>query len=822
MGASNLFKGVLVAGALAALAALAASAATPSITPMGTATPGCQGVAIEGSLACVVGGPAGLVTYDITDPSLPRRLGAAPLDHAARAVALAQGRAVIAARDAGLLLYDLSNPDHPEPLGQLETTGYAEDVAVHEDLAYVAAEWGGFSIVDVADPSTPAVLSTLADVKPALGLDLVFEKHARYPALAYVACGAKGIFVVNISEPYLPTVIARCELPDTVTDFAVQGNYGYAANIKGVAAIDLSDPAAPAPLVVRETAGWAMAVEPIEQYALVADAHSGLKMLDFGDWREPELAASWPYEGFVNDLTIAGQVAYLATSDGLQTFSVLPNYVPTIPVFVVQPYIPIQSTEWVDIPTSYSDLNGWHDLDRVALQIGHELSEASACYLVYDVQNDLLTLLDDDGEHPIGQARPGEIAVLSNSQAAVDCAHTKVSAEGTKLDITWRLRFEETMRGLNKAHLYARDVDGASRNWQRIQGLDISRGAYTATPYHSSLHPGQSQAFEFTYRGQGTWQGIERAEWMLHDETDATALHGAYDTDADVLMLFDGVGNVVASGHPGEERVIENDLVRVDLALCETQPMSDTLVVRWQVALKGAASGKHHALYMRNLLDEPFPARWAMVGDCLVNRAPAWGHVLLQQETIQAGKWLTMETTFVDPDGWQHIHDGLVLINRGLAGEAGFYVRLVNALDGPAVALYDDEGRDVLAEGAPGQDRVIENAQAAIDLARTEVTALDDTIRATWLVQFKETFTGTRYVHLWARDKAQATSDWKTAAQIEVTSAAPPQSGAEAPPHTVQAPPSGVAMPPYRPNLGASQIEGTVQRLDNNGPTRRQ
>jgi len=289
------------------------------------------------------------------------------------------------------------------------------------------------------------------------------------------------------------------------------------------------------------------------------------------------------------------------------------------------------------------------------------------------VQNDSIALLDDTGERPLGQARPGEVAVLSNGRVAVDCAHTRVSAEGTRLDITWRLRFDETLLGLIKAYAYAGDVDGASSTWRRIQGLDITAGAYRVTPYHSSRHPGQFQTFEFAYQHQGDLQDIAQVEWMLRDSTSTDiALQGAYDIDQDAFLLFDGSGNVAASGSPGEPRTMENDLAVVDLSLCETQPLSDTLMVRWHVALKGTMSGKHHTLQMRSLLKNPQPARWAMVGDCLVNRAPTWGEVEPREATIRASEWITVETTFVDPDGWQHIHDGLLLINEGLAGEAGF------------------------------------------------------------------------------------------------------------------------------------------------------
>jgi len=108
-----------------------------------------------------------------------------------------------------------------------------------------------------------------------------------------------------------------------------------------------------------------------------------------------------------------------------------------------------------------------------------------------------------------------------------------------------------------------------------------------------------------------------------------------------------------------------------------------------------------------------------------------------------------------------------VLINAGLDQRQACYLHY--QLDGGVVTLFDDEGDAIAGRGALGEDLILENGQVAVNLAGMTAEGEGDTLSVTWKLRFGEGFAGTRYVHLWARDRAACVSGWATAGWLQVT-----------------------------------------------------
>lgn len=109
--------------------------------------------AADGTLV-VVTSDAGLHTYDVTDPTQPKHLGAAHGGAALTRVEVEGQIAYAAGGNTGLEIYDISDAANPALLSVFETPGTVMDINVSGDHA-VIANWVDVRVVNVADPATP-------------------------------------------------------------------------------------------------------------------------------------------------------------------------------------------------------------------------------------------------------------------------------------------------------------------------------------------------------------------------------------------------------------------------------------------------------------------------------------------------------------------------------------------------------------------------------------------------------------------------------------------------------------------------------------------
>ncbi len=106
----------------------------------------------------------GLITFDVSDPADPKRLGDVPLTifsqgvPGQRQLTVQDGRVILANQNQGLLQVDASNPQAPALVGALDAplSGSAFDAAVSSGTAYVTRDFIGLGSVQVSDPANPS------------------------------------------------------------------------------------------------------------------------------------------------------------------------------------------------------------------------------------------------------------------------------------------------------------------------------------------------------------------------------------------------------------------------------------------------------------------------------------------------------------------------------------------------------------------------------------------------------------------------------------------------------------------------------------------
>jgi hypothetical protein len=147
------------------------------------------------------------------------------------------GLAYVANGLAGLKIFDVSNPALPRPVGELDTPGNTVSLHVVGDRAYLADELGGMRIVDVSSPSRPVALGNYRTTAPIRSVEV-------RAGVAWVAADTAGVETLDIRDPANLQRLGRFQTLGSAGDVAVSDDFAYAADSQvGVYRLAASDPA---------------------------------------------------------------------------------------------------------------------------------------------------------------------------------------------------------------------------------------------------------------------------------------------------------------------------------------------------------------------------------------------------------------------------------------------------------------------------------------------------------------------------------------------------------------------------------------------------
>lgn len=204
-------------------------------------------VVVQGSYAYVAGDHQGLLAIDLTEPSRPRQASLRTTRNQVRSVAVSGDLLATAEGTAGARVFDITRPDQLRDIVTLPDTDGARDVAVWDDRVLVAAGRGGLlgyritrraaSPLEIEDPPEFARHVDVHD-------DLVFVSGRGADIHVYRAT-PDGSGLERVSRIDLPRSYPAGR-------FAWSAPLLYvAADIAGVAIVDLGQPNAPEVLVPR-------------------------------------------------------------------------------------------------------------------------------------------------------------------------------------------------------------------------------------------------------------------------------------------------------------------------------------------------------------------------------------------------------------------------------------------------------------------------------------------------------------------------------------------------------------------------------------------
>lgn len=275
--------------------------------------------------------------------------------------------------------------------------------------------------------------------------------------------------------------------------------------------------------------------------------------------------------------------------------------------------------------TTYTDVDGWQNIQQANLLINTLVSGIRSFYGYYNQNTNKLYLRNDLNTAWVGGYAPGSANIIQNSYAKLDCSKSKISGAGTTLTVIWNVTFKSTFMGSKRAYLYVKDDANAYNGWRQkgTWKINYPPAIGTLTPASGSTVPNQNIFFTTTATDNDGYANIYYVLMLINTSASGrNACYTQYNQNTNKLYLINDAGTSWLGGYtPGSANVIENSYAKLDCSKTTASGSSKTLTVKWAVTFKSRFSGaKNIYLYARD--DDGAYTSWTQKGDYCVYAAP--------------------------------------------------------------------------------------------------------------------------------------------------------------------------------------------------------
>lgn len=132
----------------------------------------------------------------------------------------------------------------------------------------------------------------------------------------------------------------------------------------------------------------------------------------------------------------------------------------------------INPDQQVIFSTTYTDPDGYANLQYGFLLINTSTDKANCLYAYYDQNSNKFYLANDAGTSWLGGFAPASSNVVENSYVKLNCLKSTISKSGTTLTVKWAVTFKSTFGGAKNIYLYVTDDYNAVVDWTK-------KGTYT-------------------------------------------------------------------------------------------------------------------------------------------------------------------------------------------------------------------------------------------------------------------------------------------------------------------------------------------------------
>ena len=293
----------------------------------------------------VVGQYDQLSLINVSVPARPALVGTYATGSGLTALEVAGQYAYAAVTGSGgLLIVNISNPARPVQAGlypyqpQIQAGTYPDyiDTTVLQVVgqrAYLSTtnEMGSLEMVDVSNPAQPRGLGDYGASVAGLVVsgDLVYLCRQN-------PCLQSHLEVVDFKDPTQPVSLGSCDLPGgTLRGLEAAGSYAYVADaFTGLGVMDISQPDQPTMVGAFNPYGEAVEVQVVGDLAFLADGPGGLRIVDVSNPIAPVLVGQLTMVNGAEAVQVQDQQAFVANWGSLTV------------VAVTNPAAPVQLGVW--------------------------------------------------------------------------------------------------------------------------------------------------------------------------------------------------------------------------------------------------------------------------------------------------------------------------------------------------------------------------------------------------------------------------------------------------------------------------------------------
>ncbi len=424
------------------------------------------------------------------------------------------------------------------------------------------------------------------------------------------------------------------------------------------------------------------------------------------------------------------------------------------------------NTETAHLTYTVDDANGWSNLRFLYLNIHNVVSPLNACYVQFDIDNNLLRLLNDAGTGWVGSARPGDRTILQNSQCRVDAERSSVWAHATRMQLRVFYLFQPGFGGVKSLLMYSQDRANSIAGWQLRGGWTVPALAGNAQPSVTYFAPNSGtfpqNAFVMQVTDLNGANDVNEVHLLINNGFSyGTACYVRYRRAQNQLQLLnDSTSQFLGALTPGASGSIENSKCLLSGAHSSASISGNVLSLVVYLSFKTLAGGSNQMWTLVNDQSASFLG-WKSQGTFTVPIGPsytkpaahAFGITPLNATTA------TIAATGFDENGAEDVKDIYLLMNTSLSNPGGCY--LLYRSPTQQVFLLNDAGNNWQGVGIRGSDTVLENSQCRINLLLAAESTTQDTKTITYQVEFKPAFQGTYSGYVYVEDAAKLVSGWK-------------------------------------------------------------
>ena len=407
---------------------------------------------------------------------------------------------------------------------------------------------------------------------------------------------------------------------------------------------------------------------------------------------------------------------------------------------------------------TWSDANWYQEMRWVFALFHTQLSQAGACYLQYNHDQNTLWLRDDAGAAWLGPVSLGATATLQNSQCSVAAASSTASGSGTTLTLDVALTFKGEFAGTKNIYMYAADTSGLNSGWQTRGSWSVSGFAPEAVSVTPSSGSGTSQTFLFTYRDA---DGYAQLKWnyVLFNTSvlQSNACYVQYIQSDNTLYLRNDAGTSwLGPVALGGTTSLENSYCLLNAQASSRSASGVTLDLSLALTFKPVFVGTKN-IYMYTADTTGRNSGWQTRGSWTISGSPP--EAVSVSPSSGTGHTQTFRFTFSDPDGYQQLTWTYGLFHTQVSQSNACYVQY--KLTDNTLWLRTDAGTAWLGPAAAGSASTLENSQCRLNAQGSAAAGSGTALTLDLALVFKPAFAGAKKTYLYAVDASALNSGWQ-------------------------------------------------------------